>query len=103
MSDFLSHSDNHSERLPGHDYSPFDSKPDKPLLKWPPGYWEQYETLRQRARKLCEDPHANIIVLRNGYFEVRFKNDDGEEVHGPQEPDRLTALTQFIAHFANQQ
>lgn len=82
-----------SERLPGHDYGPAD-KPEKGLIKWPPGYWEEYEALRQRAREI--DSNANVCVLLNGLFEVRTYR--GEKyAAGPQASDRLQALRLFIA------
>lgn len=88
-----------SERLSGHDYGPADPKGEKPVMVWPAGYWTEYEALRQRAREVCSDPRANMVVLQNGDFEVRYKSEKGEEISGPRGSDRLSALTQFIALF----
>ena len=93
------HPNGGSERLSGHDYGPADPKGEKPVMAWPAGYWTEYEALRHEAREVCSDPRANMVVLQNGYFEVRYKNEKGEEISGPQAADRLPALTQFIDRF----
>jgi hypothetical protein len=80
-----------------HDYS--SEMPEKSLLKWPPGYWEEYAALRAQAREACGDSRANICVLRNGLFEVRVYAGDTFS-SGPQCSDRIQALKAFIAQRA---
>jgi hypothetical protein len=70
---------------------------DAPAKKWPPGYWEKHAALREEARTLCGYQNANVVVLMNGYYEVRLQSKDGREHAGPQCSDRLDALTAFIA------
>lgn len=87
-----------SERLSGHDYDPSDGKPEKSLIQWPVGYWGKHGELREKAREVCGNPHANICVLLNGYYEVRAYT--GEKfISGPQRIDRCQALEAFIAQY----
>lgn len=81
----------------GHHRADFYNHVDENAKKWPPGYWETYETLREEARDLCGFRNANVVALLNGYFEVRFHNKLGQEFSGPQCSDRLDALKRFIA------
>lgn len=68
-------------------------------FKWPDGYWERYEVLRLQAKETCGHRDANICVLKNGYFEVRYTDSKGGTQTGPQCSDRIEALNAFIAQF----
>ncbi len=72
---------------------------DVPAKKWPEGYWERYEALRDTARSACGRRSANVVALMNGHFEVRFLDSKGAEHTGPISSDRHSALEKFIAQY----
>lgn len=80
----------------GHHRADYRNHEDENAKKWPPGYWEKYEALREEARDLCGYRNMNVVALLNGHFEVRFRNRDGHEFAGPQRSERQDALSAFI-------
>lgn len=67
--------------------------PDAYKEEWPIGYFDRCDELMQQAR-VCQ-PTANICVLENGNFEVRFQ-EKNKVYAGLPGADRVEALTLFI-------
>lgn len=72
-------------------------------IVWPPGYWEEYEKLRDEARRLARDDRACLVMKMNGKFQVRTTGCVAQQqmhtlvyVCGPEMPDRLEAWAAFI-------
>lgn len=74
------------------DYA-FDS--DEPVVSWPPGFVEKYDTLRAKVCKLVESPSATLTQRLNGKFCVTYTL-KGQRYYGPPDADRLQAMRLFI-------
>jgi hypothetical protein len=68
-------------------------------IKWPEGYWKEYDTLAALAKQISKSDQVNIVVLLNGKYQVRAKKARGAQFvfsSGPESHDRLLAWNAFI-------
>lgn len=72
-------------------------------MKWPDGYWQDYERLRERAFKVSNALSLHMVMCLNGRYRVYALMPAGVgsagPTYGPEHHDRLGAWEQFIAGF----
>lgn len=72
-------------------------------MKWPPGYWERYDELRETALRVSKALSAHVVMRLDGRYHVYALMSAGANLagptYGPVATDRHEAWENFIKKF----